>query len=285
MEVIVQEIYEKVFMNLKHSNLDIFLCGGASTKTKKSYRDKLREILDNKEDLSILYPEDMFMEILNRKKSDLLTLEKFLANNSDVLIIVCESPGSFVELGAFVNNSETFPKVVVLLNFKYKNVKSFIRQGPVEYVRKNNKNNIIFYNTDIDATIKELDKCIDRKFGSTWYRKKNAKTKDLHLISGQYNFIIILLFFLQELDIKSVVSNIKKLYENKGYIIDDFEFTYTSAVRRLFKDGFIKKENGNYSLTEKGYFYSYKLLSEVNLKNRSHIFDSIRISVLHKLYY
>lgn len=47
------------------------------------------------------------MPMLNRKKYDLLTLEKFLASNSDIILIVCESPGSFTELGAFVNNSET----------------------------------------------------------------------------------------------------------------------------------------------------------------------------------
>ena len=135
----MNEIYNKIFCNIQHGNIDLFLCGAESTKEKTSYRDIIRSKLEDNANLSILYPEDMFMEMLNRKKYDLLTLERFLASNSDVILIVCESPGSFTELGAFVNNSETLEKVVVLLQTKYKNSKSFIRQGPVEYVRMKNK--------------------------------------------------------------------------------------------------------------------------------------------------
>ena len=101
---IVDEIYNNIFCNIRHRNIDLFLCGAASTKEKKSNRDIIRSRLENNDNLSILYPEDMFMEMLNRKKYDLLTLEKFLASNSDIILIVCESPGSFTELGAFVNN-------------------------------------------------------------------------------------------------------------------------------------------------------------------------------------
>ena len=119
---IVNEIYNEIFCNIQHGNIDLFLCGAASTKEKTSYRDIIRGKLEDNANLSILYPEDMFMEMLNRKKYDLLTLEKFLASNSDIILIVCESPGSFTELGAFVNNSETLEKVVVLLSESADNI-------------------------------------------------------------------------------------------------------------------------------------------------------------------
>lgn len=99
---IANEIYNQIFSKINHGNIDLFLCGGASTKEKKSVRDHIKEKLVDNSNLSILYPEDLFIEMLSRKKYDLLTLEKFLANNSDVILIVCESPGSFTELGAFV---------------------------------------------------------------------------------------------------------------------------------------------------------------------------------------
>ena len=89
---IVNEIYNEIFCNIQHGNIDLFLCGAASTKEKTSYRDIIRGKLEDNANLSILYPEDMFMEMLNRKKYDLLTLEKFLASNSDIILIVCESP-------------------------------------------------------------------------------------------------------------------------------------------------------------------------------------------------
>ena len=238
---IVNEIYNEVFCNIQHGNIDLFLCGAASTKEKISYRDIIRSKLEDNSNLSILYPEDMFMEMLNRKKYDLLTLEKFLANNSDIILIVWESPGSFKELGAFVNNSDTLEKVVILLQTKYKNTKSFIRLGPVEHVRMKNKNSIIYFNHNIDEAIDKIKKYLKNRFRYLGYKRKESKIKDLNLISGQYYFIILLLYFYQELSVKMLVDNLKKLYKMK-YNIEEFDIIYSSAIKRLFKEGLIKKE-------------------------------------------
>lgn len=231
----INEIYNNIFCNIHHGNIDLFLCGAASTRTKISYRDSIRKKLEKDTNLSILYPEDMFMEMLNRKKYDLLTLEKFLANNSDLIIIVCESPGSFAELGAFVNNNETLKKVVVLLQTRYKNAKSFIRQGPVEYVKKENKNNVIYFNSNVDETEKKIRDYLRRRFGHWNYKRKESRLKDLNLISGQYYFIILLLYFYQELNVKILIKAIKELYSRK-YDIKEFDIIYTSAIKRLFKE-------------------------------------------------
>lgn len=173
----MNEIYNKIFCNIQHGNIDLFLCGAESTKEKTSYRDIIRSKLEDNANLSILYPEDMFMEMLNRKKYDLLTLERFLASNSDVILIVCESPGSFTELGAFVNNSETLEKVVVLLQTKYKNSKSFIRQGPVEYVRMKNKNNIIYFNNNIDEAVEKIKSICEIDFGILGIKRRNLNLR------------------------------------------------------------------------------------------------------------
>ena len=133
-KTIIEKIYNDVFLYIQHSNIDLFLCGGASNKSYISNRDELRKRLEKDKKLSIFYPEDMFMELLSRKKYDLFTLENFLAENSDLIMIVCESPGSFTELGAFTSNEKTRRKLVVLIQKKYKNDKSFIMQGPVRSV-------------------------------------------------------------------------------------------------------------------------------------------------------
>ena len=283
------EIYRKIFCNMKRGNIDIFLCGAASTKEHVSYRDSLRKKLEIKEYLSILYPEDMFMELLRRKKYDLLTLEKFLANNSDLIIIVCESPGSFTELGAFVNNNDTLEKVVVLLQTKYKNAKSFIRQGPVEYVKRKNKNNVIYFNNNVDEAAEEIQKTIRSKFMFLNRRRMETKFKDLNLISGQYYFIILLLYFYQKLEVKEMIAGIKDLYLKK-YPEEDFEIIYSSAIKRLFKEGMIEKEdasgkNNLYQLTEKGYNFALLLLSYVSLSNRTKAIDKIRMQIIHNQYY
>ena len=286
---IVNEIYNEVFCNIQHGNIDLFLCGAASTKEKISYRDIIRSKLEDNSNLSILYPEDMFMEMLNRKKYDLLTLEKFLANNSDIILIVCESPGSFTELGAFVNNSDTLEKVVILLQTKYKNTKSFIRLGPVEHVRMKNKNSIIYFNHNIDEAIDKIKKYLKNRFRYLGYKRKESKIKDLNLISGQYYFIILLLYFYQELNVKTLVAILKDLYKMK-YNIEEFDIIYSSAIKRLFKEGLIKKEESagkviQYKLTDKGYGFANLLLSYVSLENRTRTIDKIRLKIIYSQYY
>lgn len=277
-----EQIYDDVFSNIKKGNIDVFLCGAASTKKKTSYRDLLRNELKNAKRVSILYPEDLFMELLNRKKYDLLTLEKLLATNSDYIVIVCESPGSFTELGAFVNNSETVDKVIVLLQTKYKNAKSFIRQGPVEYVRSKEKSHVIYYNADILEASEKIKKILYNKNNSG--KKQKDSFKDLNIISGQYNFVLLLLYFYKTLTVKKLVSYIKSVYEAKEFDMSDFDMIYTAAIRRLFKEGLIKKYNSDndtgYMLTDKGYDSAMALLSYVELKGKTKIFDRIRMKIL-----
>lgn len=286
---IVDEIYKKIFCNMNHGNIDLFLCGGASTKGKNSYRDAIRKELEKDIRLSILYPEDMFMDLLDRKKYDLLTLENFLANDSDLILIVCESPGSFAELGAFVNNNDILEKVVVLIQSKYKNAKSFIRQGPVEYVRSKNRNNVIFYNNNMDETIKGIRKYIKNQFGKSGDKEKKTEFKDLNLISGQFCFIILLLYFYQKLHVEELVEAIKRIYKIT-YNMQEFEIIYSSAIKRLFKQGLIKKidltEKGiQYTLTDKGFEFVNKLLSFVYLENKVRVINKIRLSIIYSQCY
>lgn len=281
MDALMSEIYRNVFSKIQKGNVDLFLCGAASTKHKTSYRDLLKSHLSKYRRISILYPEDLFMEMLSRKKYDLLTLERFLAVNSDYIAIVCESPGSFTELGAFVNNSETVDKVIVLLQTKYKNEKSFICQGPVQYVLSKNKKHVIYYNKNVEETALELRKILLPKYIS----KANISFKDLDTITGQYNFVLILLYFYKALRIKELNDNIKELYISKSFPSNRFDIIYSSAIRRLFKDGILSKsspEKGEslYQLTYKGYNSALDLLSYASINQRTKMYDEIRMKII-----
>lgn len=284
MELLFSEIYHSVFSKIKKGNVDLFLCGAASTKDKTSYRDMFREKLKGYNRISVLYPEDLFLELLNRKKYDLLTLEKFLANNCDYIVIVCESPGSFTELGAFVNNSDTVDKVIVLLHTKYKNAKSFIRQGPVQYIYSKNKSRVIYYNNDISEAVVKINKLILPRYRFTL--NANVSFKDLDTISGQYNFVLILLYFYKNLSIKELKENIKSLFIARGFQANDFEMFYSSAIRRLFKDGLLTKSSSednksSYQLTDKGYLNALNLLSYANIYKKSSVYNRIRMRIIN----
>ena len=133
---IYEKIYKDVFCKTFSRFFFVFLCGGAD---KNNIRNRVRTYLE-KERFQVLYPEDLFMDMLNRdKNSDLLEYENLLADSADVVCIICESMGSAVELGAFVQSEKFEQKLIVCMNQKYARDKSFIMMGPVKHLEKKNK--------------------------------------------------------------------------------------------------------------------------------------------------
>lgn len=109
------------------------------------------------------------------------------------------------------------------------------------------------------------------------------------MISGQYYFIILLLYFYQELNVKTLIKAIKELYSRK-YDVKEFDIIYTSAIKRLFKEGIIKKDEDvekkiSYRLTDKGYDSAIHLLSSVSVSNREKVIDGIRLKIMYSQYY
>lgn len=290
---VVKRIYEEVFLHIQHSNVDLFLCGGASNKKYTSNRDLLRKRLSKNDKLSIFYPEDMFMELLSRKKYDLFTLENFLAENSDLIIIVCESPGSFTELGAFTSNKKTLDKLIVLIQKKYKNDKSFIMQGPVQYIQTYDKKKVIYFNNNLDDMEHAVEAFLKSEywfFGSKKYARKYGKyTKEIDLISGQFYFILMLLYFYNQIEIKEMNEAIKNIYHERRFEDNRFEIIYTAALKRLYKEGMLVKEVDNstyfYKLTQKGYYTVRELMKDVVIKNRDRVINGIRLDIITAQYY
>lgn len=280
-----EKIYNDVFLHISKTNVDLFLCGGASTKKRKSFRDTLRSELKKVDKINVLYPEDLFMELLNRKKYDLLELEDFLAENSDYIVIVSESPGSLVELGAFANNEKTSIKSIVFIQTKYKYDKSFINQGPVQHIKKISKNNIFYYNeSNLDDNVDRLLKRIGvYKRYDTYFNRKND-FKDINIISGQFHFILLLLYFYVELESNVLVHQIKDLYLRK-FKAEYFDMIYSSTLRRLFSDGFICKkrmeEKNYYQLSDKGYAYAKSMLKTADITNRNKILNGLRLEIMN----
>ena len=111
----------------------VFLCG---KEIKDHYELTNRGILQRyiekqSPDIFIVLSEKLWEESFD-SNIDLLTFEDFLAEISDAIILFCESPGSFCELGAFAYAEKCFgDKLVVVIDEKHKNEKSFIMTGPV----------------------------------------------------------------------------------------------------------------------------------------------------------
>ena len=83
----LKNIYSKIFCRIEEQYIIVFLCGGASTKSKKSLRDKMRLLLENEKKryswqlpIKVFYPEDLLIDVLNKTKdADLLSYEQFFS--------------------------------------------------------------------------------------------------------------------------------------------------------------------------------------------------------------
>lgn len=278
-EEIALRIYKEIFCNTCDTSIDIFLCGGAKIKSKVN-RDTVRRNLERHSFLfNIFYPEDLFIELLNKKEYDLLSLEKYLAENSDFIVIVCESMGSAAELGAFINNSETISKVIVLQNVKFKNIKSFISEGPIKYMKKKYKNHVLYYKNDPNKIANQLKSILKKEKECS---EKNKYFKDIDCISGQCNYILFLLYLFDSLErttLLSYIDNVDKIKDS------DLNKLYQSSLNRLFNIGLVKtntENKKNLELTKKGVEkVEYMIENNLLISYRKEILNDIRLKIMY----
>ncbi len=142
--------------------ISLFLCGGAS-KQDAELRATLGARLAGKKSkytYVVHYPETMFAElILGHKRRNLLELENLLAESVSAVIIPLQSPGTFTELGAFSNHPRLCDKLVVIIDPKYRFVKSFINTGPIRHLRTQTKSLILYQPISI-STVDDLSKIV-----------------------------------------------------------------------------------------------------------------------------
>lgn len=287
---ILKEIYTEVYCRFKEQYIIVFLCGGSSNKYNKSIRDKIRPLLENerkrshwKKPYKIFYPEDLLIEVLNKtKEADLLSYEQLLANNSHMIVIVCESAGALVELGAFTNNEYTVDKVIAAVEKKRVKDKSFIMLGPIKYLKKRNKYSVTEYGENMDEFVTRLSKNI---------RDKNKMNKENNMIKlstivGMHYFIQLILYYFKTLTSKELVSYIKYVSEEYGIKNKDFTVLFNAALKLLFQDEQIVKITGqqysSYKLTEKGFKSMRKMIDGCTISGAC---DKIRVSVMYNMFY
>ena len=116
LQQVAKFVKEEIFVPRNQKKVSVFLCGG-SIKDEKSARSKMALIFAEYPRYELLYPEDLFDDLLaGQGQYSLLQLENILAESVDAIVMFPESPGSFAELGAFSNNEGLAQKMVVLSN-------------------------------------------------------------------------------------------------------------------------------------------------------------------------
>ena len=285
----IDAIYKDVFCGLREQYIIVFLCGGASKQDQISLRDRVRVLLENEKGFywnkpfKVFYPEELFIELLNKTRdADMLSYERFLADNAHSIVIICESPGSLVELGAFANNDYTVDKVVAAVEKKHSKNKSFVMLGPIKYLRKRNKLSVIEYGSnDVEFTKKLAKNIHEMNRISISHGKINLTN-----IVGMHYFILLLLYFFKNMSSKEIVDMINYISMKESLEYSDFTILFNSALKLLFQDKKIVKIPGkqysSYKLTTIGFQAIKQMISDSTRRN---FCDTIRIKLMHYEFY
>jgi hypothetical protein len=257
----------------------IFLCG-ADLKQKEKFRYQIAGLLMNDWRNSfyydVIFPEDIFDDLLySSKRQDLLSLENMLADSVDVIVIIPESPGSFAELGAFANDAKLREKIICIIDSKFKKDKSFINEGPVKLVRKNNKEGVIFIDPDdIKNSVEKLISVIKK------FKKKSSKKLDKISLLQLENYILPSIFLLEPVT-KEILQDLTAYATEDGK--NSYQATVT-ALTALTKKRKIEMSNEGYRLTSAGldsFFNLKKTSSSVKSIDETIALDNLRLEILN----
>lgn len=272
LRIIAKKIKDDLFFPVHQSKTTIFLCG-ADIKNKETARARMAGILDINPRFHLLYPEDIFDDLLaGQGQYSLLELENILADSVDCIVIFPESPGSFAEIGAFSINEKLAKKMIVLSNRKYRNDKSFINYGPYRLIKRSKSGKVININyDDLSHPINKIN--IYRNVNShiSQIKKNNPVEKNIANLLEAENFILPCIYLFEYID-TLILNKLMKFATNQ---IDSLcEIATKSTIGTLTQKHYISRTNKGLVVTKQGIEY-------VRNNFDDHSLDAIRIELLN----
>lgn len=124
----------------------IFFCGGIVAKKSKSKSfQSLRDYIYRRP-LSLRHrtvlAEDAVKLFQDSEYADLITFEAHIAQISELVLLICESPGSLAELGAFCQRRGIAEHLFVVVPERHSDADSFVRLGPLRILEAQNSDSV-----------------------------------------------------------------------------------------------------------------------------------------------
>lgn len=253
LQQVAKFIKEKIFVPRNQKKVSVFLCGGG-IEDDDSARSKMALIFAEYPRYELLYPEDLFDDLLaGQGQYSLLKLENILADSVDAVVIFPESPGSFAELGAFSNNESLARKMIALSNKKYKSHKSFINYGPYRLIKTSKTGKVIHLNYD-DISDDDKKYKLYRKVNDhiTVIKKTHPVNKDVANILEAENFILPCIYLVDQIDNLRLYKLMEYATELEQKLC---EIAAKSSLGRLTVKRFITRTSNGYKVTSLGAEY------------------------------
>lgn len=266
----------------------VFVCGKEFVEKQETIRSHTIDILQkNKiindygtksESILCIISEKLYVQDL---AEDIFSFEKMLAEISDKIIIVAESPGTFCELGAFVMDERCRKKTIVINEDNKKFKDSFITKGPIKMLENENENSVILHNG-----LERLKDSMEYNCKIGQIAKENLSihinkdSKEIHLKSLIYELANIIELF-QPLEYFEVEMLYKKSKGFEKYEIRNTAGHKIKSIRQVLalmeQMGLVNKNKGYYFINKK--VSCFNIMFKISRKE----FNDIRIAYLNRL--
>ncbi|WP_426506909.1 retron St85 family effector protein [Serratia proteamaculans] len=271
-ELIASVVKDKVFSSQLTKKITIFLCGG-DVLNEKYGRHKMAAIFSKYKRYEILYPEDLFDDLLaGQGQYSLLSLENMLAEAVDVIIIFPESPGSYAELGAFSNNIELAKKLICIQDNRYKSKKSFINYGPIRLLKKNKTGKVLNLNYEHLSDPLESISLYQKIYKSIIsIKSKHPVTRSVENLLDSESFILPCIYLMDGVNNVLLYSLLKKATGKNDILC---EIATKSALGRLTSKRMISRTTVGYHVTDMGFYFVRENFSHIEL-------DKLRLEIMN----
>jgi hypothetical protein len=274
-KIVAETIRDHIFIPNYSRKTTVFLCG-ADKSDQKTGRNKMSELFKNYPRYELLYPEDLFDDlIVGQGQHSLLFLENILADSVDAIVLFPESPGSFAELGAFANDKRLVNKLICIRQKKYSKRKSFINYGPVRLIKASDTGRVFNIVYD-DLTDNDEKKKIYKRISDAIaiIKKNNPTKKDVASIMETENFILPCIYLIDFI----MAKELYKLVElATGYDKIIAEIATKSSLSRLISKHHINRTTDGYSVTRQG-------MERIKLSLSATYLDAIRLEIMNSQY-
>jgi hypothetical protein len=264
-------VREQIFPLVVDARTSILLAGAAMTE-KGSLRAELAKAFKRpplNRFYRLVYPEEVFEEMVQEREYDLLKLENLLASGVRAVVLCPESPGSIAELGAFANHSELSKRLVVLVKAKYRNSSGFIRLGPIRLLEKHS-GSIIW----VDKATKFNDLIAQVK--SSVLQKGPPPRSLLNPIVAE-SFVLPFLFVAEPLEKTEILDTVGDMEPSASH---EARIACSAALEMLIDKRAVLLDEKKYYVTKSG---TEAMITAVNEKSQKikQVLDGLRVEVLN----
>lgn len=286
------KIRKKTISSKENSNLSaprfIFICGKEIVDGEKTIRSFTIDFLKKHKEMNkfgtkiqstlSIISESLYLQDL---AEDIFSFEKMLAELSDKIIIVAESPGTFCELGAFVMDERCRKKTIVINEDKDSYQNSFITKGPIKKLETEDENSIILHNgLERIKNSHEYKYKIEKIAQESLTIRINNDYKEIELKSLIYELANIIELFqpLEYFEVETLYKTIKDFptYTIKNRIGHKIK-NIRQVVLLMEKLKILNKEDGYYTINNN--ISCYNVLFKITRKE----FNDFRIKYLNRI--